>query len=85
MSRKRTEILSPDREKVAELLRTTCDPRDKERLIAARMAMTGQHTLAMIAEAVGRARSCIRSRPLLPPKAPNSHAPPWKPWLIFFC
>lgn len=60
MSRKRTEIISHDCEKVAQLLQSTSDPRDKERLIAARMAMTGQHTLAMIADAVGRARSCIQ-------------------------
>ena len=61
MSRKRTEITSPDRETVAALLHSTSDPRDQERLIVARMAMTGQHTLAMMAEAVGRARSCIQT------------------------
>ena len=57
---KRTGITSPDREKVAALVQSTSDPRDQERLIVARMAMT-QHTLAMMAEAVGRARSCIQT------------------------
>ena len=61
MSRKRTEITSPDRNKIAALLQATSDPRDQERLIVARMAMTGQHTLAMMEEAVGRARSCIQT------------------------
>jgi len=60
MSRKRTEIISPDREEVERLLHTVTHPRDKERLIVARMAMSGQHTLAMMAEAVGRARSRIQ-------------------------
>jgi transposase len=61
MSRKRTEIASPEREKVQQLLNTTTDPRQRERLLAARMAMTGQYTLAMIAECVGRARSVIQT------------------------
>lgn len=60
MSRKRTEITSPDREKVAALLQSATDPRDKERLIVARMAMTGQYTIGMMAHAVGRATSCIQ-------------------------
>ena len=41
---KRTGITSPDREKVAALVQSTSDPRDQERLIATRMAMSGQHT-----------------------------------------
>jgi transposase len=58
--RKRTEISSPDREEVERLLRATTNPREKERLIVARMAMSGKHTLAMMAEVVGRARSSIQ-------------------------
>jgi transposase len=61
MSRKRTEIVSPDRDEVHSLLDTTSDPRQRERLLAARMAMTGQYTLAMIAEGVGRARSVVQT------------------------
>lgn len=61
MSRKRTEISSPDREEVELRLRSTTDPREKERLIVARMAMSGQHTLDMMAQAVGRARSCVQT------------------------
>ena len=61
MSRKRTEIISPDKDKVEALLRTVTYARDKERLIVARMAMSGQHTLAIMAQTVGRARSCIQT------------------------
>ena len=61
MSRKRTGIISPDKDKVEALLRTITGARDKERLIVARMAMSGQHTLAMMAQTVGRARSCIQT------------------------
>ena len=60
MSRKRTEISSPEREEVERLLRATTNPREQERLIVARMAMSGKHTLAMMAEVVGRARSSIQ-------------------------
>ena len=60
MARKRTEITSPDREKLEQLLATTDDPRQRERLLAARMAMTGSYTLVMIAKAVGRARSAVQ-------------------------
>ena len=61
MSWKRTGITSPARGKVAALLQSTSNPRDQERLIAARMAMSGQQTLAMMAKAVGRARACIQA------------------------
>ena len=61
MSRKRTAISSPDQEEVERLLHTTKDAREKERLIVARMAMSGQHTLAMMAQTVGRARSCVQT------------------------
>ncbi len=60
MSRSRTKIISPDAEEVERLLRNVKHPRDQERLIVARMAMIGNHTLSMMAEAVGRARSCIQ-------------------------
>lgn len=60
MSRKRTEIISPEREEVERLLHEVTSPRDKERLIVARMAMTGNHTLEAMAGVVGRARSCIQ-------------------------
>ncbi|RYD25785.1 MAG: IS630 family transposase [Verrucomicrobiaceae bacterium] len=60
MSRKRTEIISPDAEEVERLLHATTDARDKERLIVARMAMSGQHTLAMMARVSGRSRSTIQ-------------------------
>ncbi|MDB6132804.1 MAG: transposase [Verrucomicrobiales bacterium] len=60
MSRKRTEIISPDAEEVERLLHATTDARDKERLIVARMAMSGQHTLAMMAQVSGRSRSTIQ-------------------------
>ena len=61
MSRKRTEIISPDKDKVEALLRPVTDGRDKERLIVARMAMSGQHTLGMMAQTVGRARSSLQT------------------------
>ena len=44
MNWKRTGITTPARGKVAALLHSTSDPRDQERLIATRMAMSGQHT-----------------------------------------
>ena len=61
MSRKRTEIASHERGEVQRLLDTTADTRQRERLLAARMAMTGHYTLAMIAEGVGRARSAVQT------------------------
>jgi transposase len=60
MSRKRTEIISPDAEVVERLLHATADARDKERLIVARMAMSGRHTLAEMARVSGRSRSAIQ-------------------------
>lgn len=61
MSRKRTAIDSNEGAEVERLLRATKDAREKERLIVARMAMSGQYTLDMMAKAVGRARSCVQT------------------------
>lgn len=60
MSRKRTEIISPDAEEVERLLHATSDAREKERLIVARMSMSGRHTLADMAAVAGRSRSTIQ-------------------------
>lgn len=61
MSRQRTRIVTDDPARLEELLATADDPRTRERLLAARMATTGEYTLGMIAKAVGRARSVIQT------------------------
>jgi transposase len=61
MSRKRTCISSPEKEAVRDLLKTTTCAKEKERLTAVSMGLSGNHTLAMISEAVGRARSVIQT------------------------
>ena len=61
MSRQRTRIVTDDPTRLEELLATADDPRARERLLAARMATTGEYTLDMIAKAVGRARSVIQT------------------------
>ena len=60
MSRKRTEIATPLCGEIDRMLKSTDDPRERERLLAVRMATTGRYTLAMIAESVGRARSAVQ-------------------------
>ena len=59
MSRQRTKIISPEAEEVERLLHTVTDTRDHERLVVARMAMSGEHTLSIMAEAVGRTPACV--------------------------
>ena len=61
MGRPRTKLIGPDSlETVAKYQRATSAPRELERLVAVRMGMSGEHTLGQIAQAVGRARSCVQ-------------------------
>lgn len=48
------------RAEVERRYRKTRDSRDKERLLALRLANDGQHSFDQIAEEVGRARSCVQ-------------------------
>jgi len=62
MGRPRTKLVGPDSlQAVNQRQKQTRDPRELERLMAVRMGMSGEHTLDQIAEAVGRARSCIQT------------------------
>ena len=59
--RPRTRISTDQAERIQTLLDSSSDPRERERLLVARMATTGNYTLAMMAEAVGRATSCVQT------------------------
>jgi len=48
-----------DRKEIRERERRAKDPRERERLQAIRMGMSGNYTMEEIAEAVGRARSAV--------------------------
>lgn len=62
MGRARTKLIGPDSlEAVKQRQKQTKEGRELERLTAVRMAMSGEHTLAQIAQATGRARSCIQT------------------------
>lgn len=58
--RARTRIVTHEADRIEALIRTSTDPREKERLLVARMAATGNYTIAMMAEAVGKASSSIQ-------------------------
>lgn len=61
MGRPRTKLIGPDsQDEVAKLQKVISSPRDLERLVAVRMGLSGEHTLDQIAQAVGRARSCVQ-------------------------
>lgn len=61
MGRPRTKLIGPDSiDEVAKRQKEISAPRDLERLVAVRMGLSGEHTLDQIAQAVGRARSCIQ-------------------------
>lgn len=60
MGRKRTSISGIDVKQLDQQIRRSKDVRQRERLSALKMASSGQYTLQMIAEAVGRARSVIQ-------------------------
>ena len=58
--RPRTQIVTPEADRIEALIASSTDPREKERLLVARMASTGNYTLDMMAEAVGKATSTIQ-------------------------
>jgi transposase len=62
MARKRTKLgVSPETlEQLKQRLRTSADVREKERLQVVLWSLSGQHTLAELAELAGRARSTIQ-------------------------
>ena len=53
--------LKPHKAKSRQRQKQSKDPREKERLTAVSMGMSGDHTLDQIASAVGRARSSIQT------------------------
>jgi transposase len=59
--RARTRISTDQTERIQTLLDASSDPRERERLLVARMATTGDYTIAMMATAVGRATSCVQT------------------------
>ena len=63
MGRKRTRLALGERERaeLRQLLRTTADPRARERVRVALWAASGQHTLEDLAEQAGRARATIQN------------------------
>lgn len=60
MSRARTKIATDQLDRIEHLLKTSTHSKTKERLLVARMSTTGNYTLAMMAEAVGKARATVQ-------------------------
>ena len=62
MARKRTKLAvsAAQAAQLKEQIRAVTDPRDKERLQVVQWATSGQHSLAELAQLVGRARSTIQ-------------------------
>jgi len=62
MSRPKLKLMvdGPLREQVAQRYKESKDPRERERLQAVKLAMSGQYTFEEISEVVGRSRSVIQ-------------------------